>query len=463
MKAVWRRCFLPWSDRRLLKLLFLQELRSLLGFSSLWITLVMLSLLVGYSFIQAQDLFSQASRTALAYPELGSGLNPVEAVFVPTLGAYYLVETLLLPFVVIRLAGQDRQTGGLKLLLQLPLPPVMLNVAKLAALSVAGMLLALPALAAILIWHYLGGSVYGPELATLLLGHVLYTLAIFCIALFAATVSATPASAAIICLAVTLGSWVLDFAVSSGDWPAWLSRFSLTSLLRQFETGLLSSVNVILFLSISALFFYAAAIFLPTGRRLSDRLPGIFGGMLVFGLIVWVAVQYPAYGDTTENRRHSFNPADERALKALPAPLEISVHMNRDDSRLYDFESSVLSKLRRLVPQLRIRYVESASQGLFGSPENDRYGLIEYDYQGRHDQSYSTSPREVLPLIHALAGQKLLPDPVPAYTGHPLVVEGSVSAWVFYVLLPFLFLYGAWLFRHPKLFLDVSGDLNHED
>ncbi len=61
---------------------------------------IIVSLLVGYSFFQAVDLFSQASRTALSYPEMASGMNPLEGIFMPTFGAYYLSQTLLQPFVV---------------------------------------------------------------------------------------------------------------------------------------------------------------------------------------------------------------------------------------------------------------------------------------------------------------------------------------------------------------------------
>jgi hypothetical protein len=73
--------------------------------------LIILSFLTGYSFIQAVTLFSQASRTALSYPDMASGMHPLAGIFVPTFGAYYLVETLLLPFVIIRLIGQDKQNG----------------------------------------------------------------------------------------------------------------------------------------------------------------------------------------------------------------------------------------------------------------------------------------------------------------------------------------------------------------
>jgi len=82
-----------------MRLVFLQEIRSLLIAPSLWIMLIIISLLLGYSFFQALALFSQASRTALSFPEMASGMNPLEGIFVPTFGAYYLSQTLLLPFV----------------------------------------------------------------------------------------------------------------------------------------------------------------------------------------------------------------------------------------------------------------------------------------------------------------------------------------------------------------------------
>ncbi len=91
------------SEFQLSRVLLMQEIRALLVSPALWGMLIILSLLVGHSFIQAVELFSQASRTALPYPELAGGMNPLEGIFVPTFGAYYLVETLLLPFVIIRL------------------------------------------------------------------------------------------------------------------------------------------------------------------------------------------------------------------------------------------------------------------------------------------------------------------------------------------------------------------------
>ena len=49
------------------------------------------------------------------------------------LGAIYLLNTFLLPFVAIRLIGNGKQTGALKLVLQLPVGPNRLVAIKLAA------------------------------------------------------------------------------------------------------------------------------------------------------------------------------------------------------------------------------------------------------------------------------------------------------------------------------------------
>ncbi|HFD88037.1 MAG TPA: ABC transporter permease [Gammaproteobacteria bacterium] len=454
---------MPSSESRIARLLMAQEIRSLLGSLSVWIMLVILSLLVGYSFIQAVDLFTQASKTALAYPELASGMNPMEGIFVPTMGAYYLVETLLLPFVVIRLVGQDKQTGTLKLLLQLPLSPFTLGLVKLGALSVIGILFLIPGASAVIIWHFLGGTVYLPELSTLVFGHLLYILAIVCIAMFAAVVSSTLATAAMICLAVTLGSWVLDFAANSSPWAAVLSRFSLTTLLRQFESGLLSSTAIASLLAISLLFFFAASILLHPGHQWVARLKAFILVAIIIFVSAWGILQKPLTLDTTENHRHSFNPADMRALKEMKAPLKITVHMAHEDSRLYDFEHSILSKLRRTVPQLEIIYAPTQSTGLFGSPESDNYGLIEYNYLGKHDESYSTSAYEILPLLHALAGQKVSPDAIPPYTGHPLIADAGKSQWWFYLVLPLIFLISGFQFRHPQLLSHLFGGHSNEN
>jgi len=441
---------LQLSEFQLSRVLLMQEIRTLLISPALWIMLVILSLLVGYSFIQAVELFSQASQTALSYPELASGMNPTEGVFVPAFGAYYLVETLLLPFVAIRLFGQDKQNGTLKLLLQLPLSPFSLNVVKLLAMSVVWLFILLPGVSVFIIWQYLGGAVHFPELLTLMLGHTLFVLTIICIAMFATAISDTLPTAAMICLAATLGSWVLDFAAGEGGWMGALGAWSLTTLLRQFESGLLSSDSIASFLALSLLFFTAASVLLHPGRKLCQKTKPLFVAAVALLFVVFTIMQVPQYRDVTENRKHSFNPADVRALQQMNKPLKITIHLAPEDGRLYDLEREVLAKLRRTVPNLEVVFANTQSTGLFGASENDNYGLIEYEYADKHDMSYSNSSFEILPLLYALGGLKVTPDVIPSYTGHPLVADASNSKWWFYLLLPLMFLLSAYLFRQPQ-------------
>lgn len=448
-------------NARLSRLLLYQQTRSLLLAPSFWITLIILSLLVGYSFVEAVALFSQASKTALSYPALARGMDPMEGIFVPTFGAYYLVETLLFPFVVIRLAGQDRQDGAEKLSLQLPLSTSALNAIKLGAVAIGSLCFLLPGVSAIIIWQLLGGDIHLPALLTLLLGHMLYALTIACLALLATVVANTPATAAIICLAATLGSWVLDFGAANGGWMAALSGFSLTTLLRQFESGLLSSQAVVPFIAMSLTFFLMASVLSHPGRKLRSKLRSLAWIMIAVSAITFLAMQKPWYVDVTEDQHHSLNPADVRALRAMTSPLQITVHLAHDDGRRYDLERAVLMKLRRLMPTLKITYAATQPVGPFGTNASDKYGLIELDYAGRHDETYSTSPSEILALIHALAGQTVIPDKMPEHRGHPLVASASRYGWWFYGALPFCFLASAWLVRRPRKkrdFLSTIGD-----
>ena len=342
------------SKLQIARIVLRQELRGLSGSSALWGMLTVLSLLLGYSFMQAVNLFSQASQTALTYPALAGGMNPLEGIFVPTFGAYYLVETLLLPFVIIRLTGRDKQNGTLKLLLQLPLSPVTLNFIKLAAMAGVWLLILLPGISTLIVWRTLGGTIYLPEILCLLLGHTLYTLLIISIAMFATAISDSLPTAAMICLAATLGSWVLDFAAGSGGWLGLLGSWSFTTRLRQFENGLLSTNSIVYFSGLALLFFISASIWIHPGRSLFHKLKSLSCAVAIMLVVVSGIMLAPKYLDVTENHKHSFNPADTRALQAMKKPLKITIHLTREDGRFYDFKHEILAKLRRVVPHMHV-------------------------------------------------------------------------------------------------------------
>jgi hypothetical protein len=147
-----------------------KEVRELATGNSLWVLMLLLSPLVGYSFIQAVALYAEASRPALSIPELARQLSPFDGILVPTLGGFYLAITLLFPFIAIRLVAAEKASGGLKLLVQLPYRLTDVVAAKFAALIAAWLIAPIPVVSALVCWGLLGGHLDPRETATLMLG-----------------------------------------------------------------------------------------------------------------------------------------------------------------------------------------------------------------------------------------------------------------------------------------------------
>jgi ABC-2 type transport system permease protein len=166
-----------------LRPLLVKELWEILSGRALWTMLLLMSPLIGYSFFQAVSLYGEASAAGLQSPVLASGLSPLDGVLVPTLGAFYVAVTLLFPFVAIRVLGQEKESGALRLLVQLPYRSLSLIAIKLAAVFAAWMLSSVPAFSALAIWRMLGGHLSVPETSNLIFGHLLYGLLVGAIAL----------------------------------------------------------------------------------------------------------------------------------------------------------------------------------------------------------------------------------------------------------------------------------------
>src|SRR5262245_60441079 len=233
--------------------------------------LLVLCPLIGYSFLQAVALYGEASASARDSPALASGLSPLDGVLVPSFGALYICVTMLFPFVAIRTLGYEKETGALRLLVQLPYRTPMLIAAKMAAICAAWFISFIPVSCVFILWAVLGGHLYAQESLNLVLGHLLYALLVGAIALFSAAVSESVATAAIIALAFTIGSWVLDFALAGQPGLLeWVSRLSLTQTLRGFEQGLLSAGLVLGIGAASCGFAAPAAVWLRLGVPLRE-------------------------------------------------------------------------------------------------------------------------------------------------------------------------------------------------
>src|SRR5262249_57745931 len=134
------------------------------------------------------------------------------------------------------------------------------------------------------------------------------------------------------------------------------------------------------------------------------------------------AMAAAASGDCTQVRRrvaraedgpNSFPAADARALAELREPLIVTVHLAPEDPRYVDLRRNVLAKLERAMPRVAVRLATSG-QSMVGSTSEEAYGEVEYVYGGRTDKSRSTSHREILPLIYALA-KRPAPEPLPCH------------------------------------------------
>ncbi len=414
-----------------------KEWRELVVSKAWWVLLLAIGPLVGVSFISAVHTYAEVSGLNGTAAGVGEALSPLIGVWAPTFSALELAAVFLLPFVAIRLVSGDRQSGALKLELQQGMGSFVRIAAK-AIVALAGWLLAmLPALSAILLWKSYGGSVYGPELVTLIGGHVLN--AGLTIALGVATASLTehPSTAAILTLSFTVGTWVINFfgAVQGGWWER-VSGYTPAAMVAEFQHGLvrLSTVLIAAILIVTGLGL--AAIWLRLGVAVSSRVCESAAVGLLAAVAIFASTFATASWDTSESRSNSFSEADERALRTIQAPLRIEVHLAVEDPRRLDLEHRALSKLRRLMPKLQVDYVSATSIGLFEQTKAG-YGEIWYFLGGHSAMSRVTTSEGVLETIYSLAGITP-PKEEETFRGHPLAVPPKGAGAIFYVLWPVL-------------------------
>jgi hypothetical protein len=449
-----------WARNPPIAPLFLKELRQIFGGRALWTLLLLACPLVCYSYFQAVSLYGEASAAAAQSPGLAVSLSPLDGVLVPTFGSFYVVVTLLFPFVAIRALGAEKESGSLRLLVQLPYRPATLVAVKLAAVLTAWFACVVPALSALAIWRLSGGHLAAAETSSLVFGHLLYGGLIGTIALFAASITESGATAAIVTLAFTIGSWVLDFTLAgrSGVLEQ-LANLSLTQVVRGFEQGMLAFDLVAGVIIVAAGFAGLATIWLPPGIATRQKWTRSALCVAIVAVALAAATQIRMTRDVSEDQRNSFSPADQAQLAGMTSPLAIAVHLSPEDPRYVDLRRNVLAKLERAMPQVSIR-LDTERRSFAASVGDDAYGEIEYRYAARLDKSRSTSPREILPLLYHLAGLAP-PKPIPGadYPGYPHVADGEAALVWFFVGLPLLIVLAWWRSRRPPTIAFTKEDI----
>ena len=422
---------------RSLRLLIAKEFSDLMVSRAYWLLLLLIGPLVGHAFITSVELYAEVSGRGGQPAALAQGLSPLDGMLVPTFGAYDLAVTLLFPFVAIRLVSAEKESGALKLMLQAP-PAIPVILAAKGLTLVAGWLIAwLPGLIALILWKAYGGSLYAPELTNLLLGHLLRVILSSGVAVAAAAIATGAASAAIATLAFTVGTWALDFvAAGRGGVLQKLAAYTPTAALRTFEQGQLRVSTVIVTLAVGVAGFAIAGIWLPTRRDLRARLIGSLAVLAILGAGAGAGSQVRAAWDVSENRRNSFAPAEEAALRQIRRPLRVTVYLAPEDPRVMDLDRSILSKLQRILPHLEIEYAAEGRTGLF-SGATDHYGEVWYELDGRKVMSRSTTEAVILETLFKLARvQPPAESSGNGFPGHPLAANPEGAPWIFYGLWP---------------------------
>lgn len=424
-----------------------KEWRELLVSRAWWVLLLCMGPLVGVSFIGAVRTYGEVSGLNGTAAGVGEALSPLVGVWAPTFSACELAAVFLLPFVAIRLVAGDRQSGALKLELQQGMSPFARVAAKALVLLAGWVIAMLPPLSAILLWRSYGGSVYAPELATVAFGHVLNAGLTIALAAAAASLTEHPFTAAILTLSITVGTWIVNFvAAVQGGWWERAAGYTPTAMVAEFQHGLvrLDTVLIALVLIVTGLGF--AAVWMHLGAAVRRRAYESIGVGLLAAAAIFACTFCAASWDTSESRGNSFPESDERALKRIQTPLRIEAHLAPEDPRRVDLDHS-LSKLRRVMPKLRVQYISATSIGLF-EQTSAHYGEIWYYLDGQKTMSRIATAEGVLEAIYSLAGiAPPLETDEEVFRGHPLAVAPTGAGAIFYCLWPCLIVVGGILTR----------------
>ena len=415
-----------------------KEWRELLTSRAWWVMLVVIGPLVGVSFISAVRTYAELSGYGGTTEGVGEAFSPLVGIWAPTFSACELAAAFLLPFVAIRLFAGDRQSGALKLELQQPMPVLSRVLAKALVLMAGWVIASTPTLLALILWRSYGGSVYPPELTAVILGHFLNAGLTIALASAAASLTDHPATAAIVTLSVTIGTWIVNFvaAVQGGAWER-AAEYTPTAMVAEFQHGLVR-LDVVLTASSLALFgLVIAAIWMRLGmtvrRRVYESIAA--GALTAAAILAFTFVRTNT--DLSENRMNSFPEPDEEVLERIREPLRIEAHLAAQDPRRTDLERFAVSKLRRVLPRVEVHYVANTTTGMF-EQASQHYGEIWYDLGGRRAMSRTTTAEGVLETIYSLAGVTPPQESEAVFRGHPLAVPPRRAGAVFYGIWPAL-------------------------
>jgi hypothetical protein len=414
-----------------------RELAIALGARVTWATLALAALVIGHGFVLALDIFRATSASGVA------GLDPLAGIVRPTLGGTQLVAAVLVPIVAARVLAVEKERNTFGALAVARGGGDRLLWPKLVGSIAAASLVFVAPIALFLVYP---GELDVAETAVAVLGHVLHVVLVAVISLAAAAWTRTVAQATTLALVASIASWSIE-AGEGFSALAWLSPLESVSVGRQllpFELGILHEGALLWFLVATM----SAVALAWLGLRFDLRSRGVLAAVVMLASAAALAATTRVHRahDWTEGARASLPPAVVRELRALEAPIEIVVWLDREDGRRRQLERDTLTKVRLARPDVRI---STPLDGREAAPfaHDEDYGRIVIRVGDAARETRSTSRREIVTLLFEAAG-KPLPDwsQVP-YPGHPFTGSNRTANLIAYFVIPFLFLMASWFIR----------------
>lgn len=411
-----------------------KEWRELMASRAWWVLLALTGPLVGLSFVDGVRAFAEVSAGAGA--GCGAACAPLIGIWGPTFGAYEISAAFLLPFVAIRMLAGDRQSGALVIEMQRPIGAMTRVAAKAIVLLAGWTLTGLAAVVAVALWKSYGGNADATEIAVVALGHVLNGALTIALGLAIASMTEHPSTAAIITLAITIGTWIVDFAaaIEGGLW-ATLAGFTPTAMVAMFQHALIQTNVLSIALVAIAAALAIASVGIQIGRPAADRAlrAGLVGAAAAAAIFAATAIR--GSWDASESRQNSFGESEQEALEALSSPLAIELHLSPQDPRRRQFERGPLAKLRRVVPHLDVTYVARTASGLY-EQSDPGYGEIRYSYAGQSASTRVITDEGALETIFDVAHVTSPQELDAPYMGHPFVGRAAAAPLLFYGIWP---------------------------
>ncbi len=411
---------------------FFRSRLSVIYFSLLFVIIV-------YSFYSAVDLYSKASINAINNPIYASGFEPVSGVFVPTFGGFFLILSLLLPFIFVQFINKEKKYNTMVLISQFPLSLSKIYLIKL----LAGILIVIISIVSFIpllyIWLSIGGHISFNELLLLISGYFLYSLFVIGVSFFSISIFKTSAQASIFSLSIIVFSWFVDFGkeMNISSIIKHLSGFTVTFHLKRFEDSILSLQSILYFILLFSLFSSIGYLFFDFSRRRKTKR---LIALLIIHLILIIGIfGFDIRYDLSESHKNSFSESKNDFLREIPE-LRIKVFLRPTDSRYKDYENDFLKKLKMVKSDVEIIFAKSDEL-------RSNYGVFEYELNEKKQRTYSNSEEEIFMILEELYNKKIKrKDKEIIFKGYPLVVQGHwyYSLYIIYLLfLPFcvLFIY----------------------